>query len=979
LNRILQAAGFTMAAAVLATVALSPLSGAWAAAGAAHKEQNAIQTAPGSRGARTPALTQNYRPAGAPNTPLQAVWSGIVQKADLAHANVSAYAYDVTTHQVLAAIHPNERLTPASVMKLFVSATAMADLGPSFRYVSKVESGPPASNGAPGAIYLVGGGDPWLEADGALTLEQMAKQTAAKIHSASQVVGVGALFGGAHTGTGWTWNDLPWNYTPNISALTVERDQLNLLVKPGVSGGPPTFAVNPLNPSIDPPLTFLHIHNQAKTVAAGAANTLSVSRQPGTNDIWITGQLPQGAQANTFLSIHDPALLGATLFQQLLTRDGVHFQAPAVTGSMPASGLQTVVNHASQPLSQYLQTQNTYSINLMAENLLRMVGVRTGGDGSARSGVAAVNRFLAQAHLHVNDVQVDGSGLSPLDEVSAGAVVRLLTYSASQPWFTTFEHSLIHMGRTNQCSFMCGYLDHTSADGTVWLKTGNLSNQWNYAGYARAKNGNLIAFTILMDGLRSNTFFQQAIGPQDAMTEAAASWPDESGYQKAAQATSSPPSPFLTKLLPIALAQGDVLGAAAVPVGTAKVAYSYQGERRLKPGLLPRLAVLDAYLQNSRISAHRVRVIATGPLSAGVVHGALTLSSGGYANLSPIDLNALAQSVYRQGVRAVTGAVAFVQPPYEGFGGSRIPASLPWEDFGSAYAAPLSRLMTQSDRVSFTVQGREIGAAPSVTVPAGLPGVVVENDAVTGAARGASTVRAVWVRGTNTFKLVGSVPAAALETVTVTDPQPAAWTAAVFAQALGRAGVKVASVAPERLNSQPHGTVIASLPVGATSTAAVAARIERVLTDPSARTPLDLYAELGQKASADLSRLLGPHATIVDPSGLGLENYMTAVSSARLLAGMWSNSSDHLLTASLSRQLWVARAPEQLTVAGYVRGTNGQEYAVTLIVNGLPWSGHFTPDVSWLAAPNSRRAQHTTPAQRVLHPRKSPQAYFHSK
>ncbi len=952
MNRTLRVVGLAAIATVSSTaIALSTLSGAWAAA--ARNEHGAVK-AP-AESSQVQALTQNYRPAADANTPLQTAWNGIVQHADLAHATVSAYAYDVTTHQVLAAIHPNERLTPASVMKLFTSATAMADLGPSFRYVTKVKSGAASSNGAPGAIYLVGGGDPWLEADGALTLEQMAKQVAGKIHDASRVVGVGTLFGGSRTGTGWTWNDLPWNYTPNISGLTVERDQLNLLVEPGSRGGPPSYVVNPLNPSADPPLTFLHIYNQAKTVAAGRANTLSVYRGPGTNDIWITGQLPQGDQANTFLSIHDPALLGATLFQQLLTRDGVHFQAPAVAGSLPSSGLQTVASHASPPLSQYLQIQNTYSINLMAENLLRTVGVRSGGDGSAQSGIAAVDQFLTRARVPANAVQVDGSGLSPLDEASARNVVQLLSYSASQSWFKTFEHSLIHMGRTNQCSFMCGYMDQTPADGTVWLKTGNLSNQWNYAGYAHAKNGNLIAFAILMDGLQSNTFFQQAIGPQDKMTEAVASWPYESGYQRGTYANVASPPPFLTHLLPVALAQGDVLGAAAVPVGTAKVAYSYQGARRLKPGLLPRLAVLGAYLLNPQIGVHHVRVIATGSLNAGVVHGALVLSSGGYANLSSTNLHALAQSVYKRGIRAVTGAIEFVQPPFGGFGGSRLPASMPWEDFGSAFAAPLSRLMTQSDQVSLTVMGEQPGVTPSVAAPMDPPGLVVKNAAVTGAVHSAPTVRAAWVRGTNTFSLVGSVPAASSETVTVTDPQPGEWTAAAFAQALSQAGVKVQNSAPIRLGAQPPGMVVASLLVGSASPSSTDARVLRTLEDPSARTTLDLYAELGKKASADVSQLLGIHATIVDPSGVGLENYMTADSSARLLAGMWGHSSDHSLVASLGRRLWVTQTPEQLTVAGYVRGAHGQMYAVTLIVNGLPWSGHFAPSASWLAAPSAAK------------------------
>lgn len=886
------------------------------------------------------------------STPLQHAFELALDEPSVAHATVSAYAYDLTTQRPLADIHGNWQLIPASVMKLFTSAAALSTLGTQFHYKTTVRI-PVSDSGhsSVGSIYLVGGGDPWLEADGALDLERMAKQLATHIKSATNVVGVSSLYSGSYSGTGWTWDDLPYNYAPNIAALTAERDQLNLWVAAGAVGSPPTVTTNPLNPSIDPTAPYLHIVNRARTTLSGE-NTLAVNRVAGTNTVIITGNLPAGQHANLFFSLHNPALLAASLLEQLLEKDGVHMAASATTGNLPTMTVPILV-HESPALSTYLQIQNTYSINLMAENLFRMLGTVSGGNGTREAAQAFLANWEQTAGVTPPGEQVDGSGLSPLDEVSARQVVGLLRYAHTQPWFKTFEHSLIHIGQTNQCSFMCGLMDQTAADGTVWIKTGNLGNQWNYAGYAHAQNGNLIAFAVLLDGLSTNSFYQQAVGVQDQMTVDAASWPNEPTAPPSAMKSQSksapPPFPIGSSQLPVPQTSGAVLTGEMIDLRSGKVVWSTHAGLRLQPALLPRLALLSTLFQDHTNTVGKLTLSASQSAQHGTLHGSLTLS-GDAVDVTEQQLAALAEAVIRAGITRVTGPLQYVSADPSA-PANDLPASLPWEDFGRSFAPAVQDLAQNDGVLALDFTPTSMGQPASLDDSATLGNVTVVNDTDTTSAGTPASLVAQWIRGTDTYVVSGTVPlpasgsAANVYTVSVAAPHPGQAVASALVSALRQAGVSLTG-GIVAVHTHASGQVLSTLSPMSSSAIAL-----QELTDPSDALSFAIWHTLGSSGQAQFDRLTGGDDSIVDPSGLGLENYLTANQVATWLYQIATQPAQRPLYAALQTQgLWISTAPEAYALAGYVH-VGGQEEALVVMENGLPWTGHFAPSVSFAKAP----------------------------
>jgi PBP4 family serine-type D-alanyl-D-alanine carboxypeptidase len=886
--------------------------------------------------------------SGGPVTPLQSAWLSVLARPQIQHALIGAYAYDVTTGKPLAAIHSNWRLTPGSVTKLYATATALADWGSRFSLVTRVEQARPG-----GPLYLVGDGDglgdplysPPGQPEAPNQLRQLARSVARTVHRAAGVVGVSSLFTGWQAGPGWDVSEVPSSGDPLVSALTADFDSVFVAVNPGAkTGRHPTVRLDATDPEWLAP-GFFKIEDQATTGPRGSANTLYINSVIGTRTVVITGTIPVGGGRTWgYLSIDDPALFAADLFAKYLKQDGVRLTAPAKTGRLPAHSSEIAAKKDAQNLKAYLTEQNSWSINEMAENLYRLDGVAYRGTGSPAAAQAAVNHYLIRAHLPLDRVQVDGSGLSVLDEMSARQLVQLLTYVAHRSYFTEFEHSLIHIGRTKQCTFMCGLMDHTAADGTVWLKTGNLANQWNYAGYAHAKNGNLIAFALFFDGLNENNPLGESLGPIDRMTIEAASWPHEPKPESAARqraqlaalaADSYGLPDSVAAQLPASVAaavrrdyaNGDEVSAAVAAVPTGRLIAQTNGKTELQGGLLARLATVSTALSDeSSLRLSGPTVSATGPVSGGSLHGDLVLSGNSDPLLSVQQLARLARSVAARGVRHITGHLDYVAADAgQQWGIPNLPFSTPYEDIGAAFAAPRAPLTADGDQVTIVVHGTAPGQlAKAAVTPAGAPATL------TGAVRtvrtGKASAAAAYVPGTLSYRLSGTVRPGAVTLLQVAPPYPGLVAAGEFAAALSGAGVSV-SGAPAAV-TRPSGTVLASQPAPA-----AAAEAWLALNNPSDVAPFDLYNQLGRHSAADIAARVGSYDQIIDPSGNAADDFLSADSIAQMLAPLPARPQAAPVVTELS-QPWIVKLPERTTFAGYTRNARGELVAYTVIING---------------------------------------------
>ncbi len=896
--------------------------------------------------AMTSSGTVNAAPLGSvppPHTSLETAWQSLITQKSLRNDSVSAYAYDLTTHQVIAAIHPTWRVTPASITKLFTSAAALSTLGPQFTYKTDVMVPASVAHGQPGPIYLVGGGDPWLEANGATGLQTLAATVAKRIPAATSVVGVSSLFKPPVYGMGWPQSGIPYNFSAGTSALMAERSEIFVNVTQGSKEGQTPAVSLQFNSSLRAP-GYFHIINHASTGPAKSAWTIHVTRQIGTNNIVVTGNIPlstssQPNVSGSVLSVGNPPLFAASLFEQALSQAGVHLSAPASTGSLP-SGTVTIATHTSKPLAQYLPIQNQYSINQMADSLYRELGVNATGIGSLSSAAAAMNTFSATAGISSHRVQLDGSGLSPLNEASATQVVNLLTYAASQSWFSTFRDSLMHLNHPHNCGFLCSPYP-LPAHTNLWIKTGNLSNQWNYAGYATARNGNLIAFAILDNGSPTN----ENSTPTSPVTQMML---DVTSYPTVTAPKSGTPSTGTTGTLPKSIkhyvkslpasGSGMVVGASVTNVATGKVVWQHNGNLLQQSGLLPRVVLGDAALTAGVASPKGTSLAELGTLSHHTLTGALVLNGQADPFLSTSGLQQLANDLQRTGITTVKGPLDYVQA-HAGFHSSRWPSSMPWNDIGRGFAAPSSQLWVNGDQATVTIHAGSSGSPASVTVSPKDTPITIQNLTTTSSQVKTASLHLRLTFHSTTYVLSGTVPIGFSESLTISPPNPGQFAAREFEDALKAAGVTVTgSITP--VASDPGGTVVGSL-----NAPSIGNITHALFTNPSLVPAESLVHILGPKLWHDIGAVIPYPNYFIEPTGAALGNYMTANGMSTMLARAWNNPKDAALISSLSHKPWVSVSPEQYDMAGYIKGQRGSVYSVTLIVSQVLWNHHFTPQI----------------------------------
>ena len=152
-------------------------------------------------------------------------------------------------------------------------------------------------------------------------------------------------------------------------------------------------------------------------------------------------------------------------------------------------------------MARLITFTNRPSDNYAADVLLRDIGARVEGQGSAVAGAIAVTDTMRRFGLHP---QIEsGAGETVEDKATPRDVVGLLRRMHGLPEGQAFEHSLSQAGRNGTLE----RLVHTPASGRCALKDGTrldqhqFNNTLDISGYCRSVGGRRFAFAVMMNGM----------------------------------------------------------------------------------------------------------------------------------------------------------------------------------------------------------------------------------------------------------------------------------------------------------------------------------------------------------------------------------------------------------------------------------------------------------------------------------------------
>ncbi len=201
----------------------------------------------------SPALAMNPAPG---QTALRAELDRIFDATPFASAFWGVRVEDASG-AVLYDRNGGRNFVPASNMKIFTTAAALALLGADFQYETRLDAvGEMGENGLwEGSLVIVGSGDPCLgswhipgEPEGPALLAQWVESVrAAGIRTIrGDIVGDGRAFSDEYISGNWELEDYPFWYAAGSSGLAFEENCFRFTTSPGKRAGDPAKIV--LNP-----------------------------------------------------------------------------------------------------------------------------------------------------------------------------------------------------------------------------------------------------------------------------------------------------------------------------------------------------------------------------------------------------------------------------------------------------------------------------------------------------------------------------------------------------------------------------------------------------------------------------------------------------------------------------------------------------------------------------------------------------------
>src|SRR3990172_8141269 len=425
-----------------------------------------------------------------------------IPKEALSNGRLGVVVKSLTTDELIFQYNPDKLFVPASNVKVLTSVTALSILKPDYRFKTVFYSGGDVTQGViHGGLYIKGYGDPTLSTQHLETIAEEFKSLGVKEIKGGITVD-DSYFDNIRYGKGWKEKWKGDVFSPPISALSLNYNTFYIKVYPSKPGRIPIVALEPKG-------TNVNVINKAITTNKGGR--LSAVWLEGGKTIKLSGGISRKTPSYTLeVTTRNPALYTGSAFKRILEDAGIRVEGYIIMGDVP-DWAGVFYTHFSDPLYLIIAEFNKNSVNIIGENIIKTLGAEVIAEpGTWEKGAQVVSSFLDKIGIKDRFEIVDGSGLSPLNRVSPNTMTEVLEYA--------YNNQIISLKFLSSLSivFVDGTLKRrfkrSDVEGRVMAKTGHLNNVNALSGYMFTKSGDVLAFSILANGLGPRaTSFQNSL------------------------------------------------------------------------------------------------------------------------------------------------------------------------------------------------------------------------------------------------------------------------------------------------------------------------------------------------------------------------------------------------------------------------------------------------------------------------------------
>ena len=450
--------------------------------------------------------------------PIVAALNTLAQDSSMRHAAWGFCAIDIASGNIIAERQPQTALLPASSLKTVTTASALAMLGANYQYDTKLafrETPMTDEDDPQGDFVLLLSGDPSLcskHNEFAISpkifynnLLQAAQNLQSPLLTDYTQLEPNNDIWDATPPESWENGDLTEPYAAVAQSFNICDNELQADVRIKLDptalysdDSPYAASLEALYPNffardtepLEPPETNISIDKTCEK------NTLALNTD--SNPWLLTAKLKTAdtlyhiavANRNAWLDFeamfaNDIGILAAT-------------QRPKQQPLPRVANLRILYTHSSPPLSYLVRRCNEKSINLYAEAFLKTIGKKFGKGGTDEAGIKALTQYWQQRGISFEGCEIaDGSGVSRQNAATPFFLANFMRTVYQDPIIgQTFYNSLAIAGETGTLE---PWLKDSPARHKIRAKTGSMRRVLTYTGYAPDRNGNLIAFSLLVN------------------------------------------------------------------------------------------------------------------------------------------------------------------------------------------------------------------------------------------------------------------------------------------------------------------------------------------------------------------------------------------------------------------------------------------------------------------------------------------------
>lgn len=410
------------------------------------------------------------------------------------------------SNEIVYQYRADRGVTPASNVKVLTATTALDVLGEDYKFATDVLTNGTVKNGVlNGHLYLRGTGDPTLMEKDLQRFAKELRQSGIR-QVTGNIVADDTWFDTKRLSPGIYKSDETHYYAAQISALTISPNE-DYDAGTTIVQAKPTRNGKPAAVTLTPHTNIVKVINRTRTVPKGKPNTVRITRQYGTNNIVVTGNLPANSSKRQWVTVSNPSAYTADVFKRALAKQGITLnKAAKVTRGKTPGNAHVLASKESMSLYYLMMPFMKLSNNAHAEILAKSMGRAVYNDGSWDAGIRVIKENMEKHGISAKGVYLeDASGMSHRNKVPSEKISEILFAAQSEPWYPAFERSLPVAGVNDRLlgGTLRNRLTSPLVKGKVLAKTGSLNHTDALSGYVQTKSGEELIFSILTQGART--------------------------------------------------------------------------------------------------------------------------------------------------------------------------------------------------------------------------------------------------------------------------------------------------------------------------------------------------------------------------------------------------------------------------------------------------------------------------------------------